>query len=114
MSKAKSVSKSIRLTEEVFTYIDGYQGEGFNQKFENIILDAMISESKRKKRIESLDQEIAKRENEFRKLFEDISAFQSLYRDVIWIARQIDDMRNRVSQMNAAAPAAAGESEVQE
>lgn len=35
----KSISKSIRISEEVFNYINNYRGDGFNQKFENIILD---------------------------------------------------------------------------
>ena len=103
MSKAKSVSKSIRLTEEVFTYIDGYQGEGFNQKFENIILNAMCTEQQRKKRIKELDKRIAEREEVLRKLFDDISSFEYLNREVNYITRQVDVMRKRVSQMNAAA-----------
>ena len=34
----KNVSKSVRLSEKVFNYINDYEGQGFNQKFENIIL----------------------------------------------------------------------------
>ena len=43
----KNVSKSIRLTEDLYKYIDNYCGDGFNEKFENVILDARHSENKR-------------------------------------------------------------------
>lgn len=55
---AKSVSKSIRMTEEVNNYIVNYRGNGFNEKFSNIILDAMKEESERVKRLEVLDLRI--------------------------------------------------------
>lgn len=51
----KCNNKSIRLTDRVYNYIINYRGDGFNQKFENIIIDAMESEKKRNKEIHSLD-----------------------------------------------------------
>ncbi len=52
----KSHSKSIRLNDRVYNYILNYEGDGFNQKFENIILYAMESELKRNDTIKSLDE----------------------------------------------------------
>lgn len=61
---AKPIGKSIRLSEEVFNYIDSYHGDGFNDKFENIILFAMKNEDVLKERIryqqEKLDDIFAK------------------------------------------------------
>lgn len=51
----KCNNKSIRLTDRVYNYIINYRGDGFNQKFENIIIDAMESEKKRNKEIYLLD-----------------------------------------------------------
>lgn len=62
MASQKSISKSIRLTPELYAYIDGYQGNGFNEKFENIILDAKTSEPARKERLEYMDRRIKDRE----------------------------------------------------
>ena len=48
---AKPINKSIRLSEEVFSYIDSYPGAGFNDKLENIVLFAMKNEDVLKERI---------------------------------------------------------------
>lgn len=58
MAEQKSISKSIRLSQELYDYICSYRGEGFNEKFRNIIIDARDSEAQRRKTIESLDKEI--------------------------------------------------------
>ena len=42
----KSIAKSVRLTQEVFDYIDSAPGNGFNEKFENIILEAKRGDRK--------------------------------------------------------------------
>ena len=55
----KSVQKSVRMTKDLYDYIDAYTGEGFNQKFANIILDAQNSEPERLKRLKQLDAQIA-------------------------------------------------------
>ena len=49
----KSIAKSVRLTQEVFDYIDSAPGNGFNEKFENIILEAKRGESDRISRSKS-------------------------------------------------------------
>lgn len=62
MSVSKSVGKSIRLTEDLYQYIDAYRGNGFNEKFANIIQDARDSEADRLLRLSDLDKKIKKRE----------------------------------------------------
>lgn len=114
MSKQKSIAKSIRLTDEVFAYIDGYQGDGFNVKFENIILDAMLAEPTRKKRIKELDQQIARRRKELDSLLSDIDKIHQLARDAIYVSGQVSRMKQIVSQMHAAAPGSEPGVEIQE
>lgn len=58
MAGQKSISKSIRLSPELYDYISSYRGEGFNDKFKNIIEDARDTEPQRRARLESLDDEI--------------------------------------------------------
>lgn len=55
---AKNVSKSIRLSDEVFEYISNYRGEGFNEKFENIILDYKKKEKQINDRIKAEEKEL--------------------------------------------------------
>lgn len=40
----KSIQKSVRMTEEVYNYVMKCQGEGFNEKFENMVKLAVESE----------------------------------------------------------------------
>lgn len=58
----KSVNKSIRLTPELFEYINSYRGDGFNEKFENIILDFRFMEKERASRLEILERRILEKE----------------------------------------------------
>ncbi len=51
----KTVSKSVRMTEEVYGYVMQTPGKGFSEKFENIILTAW-------KRIPELNGEIGRLE----------------------------------------------------
>ena len=56
MTERKSNAKSVRLSDTVMRYILSYRGDGFNEKFENIILDAMESEEKRKLELAHYDK----------------------------------------------------------
>lgn len=64
----KSNNKSVRLDDRIYNYVIKYRGDGFNQKFENIVIDFFESENDRKKRINDLDILISKRENEINSL----------------------------------------------
>ncbi|WP_411337023.1 hypothetical protein [Ruminococcus gauvreauii] len=55
----KTNSKSVRMTDEVLTYVESMEGDGFNQKFENMVLYAMKTEEDRKRQIQYLDDRIA-------------------------------------------------------
>lgn len=58
---AKKVNlKSVRLSDQVMDYVINFEGEGFNQKFENLVLFCMEQEESKKYRITLLDQQIAK------------------------------------------------------
>lgn len=68
----KRVLKSVRMTEELYTYIDNYRGLGFSNRLENIVFDAMCSEQKRLDRIADLDDQIQDRLQLLRSLDSDI------------------------------------------
>lgn len=68
MSEKKSVAKSIRLTQELYDFISNYKGDGFNEKFSNIItfcfkkekeLDRVIAQ--RAKELEDLNTKITEK-----------------------------------------------------
>lgn len=68
----KSISKSIRLTPTVYNYICSYPGNGFNEQFENIILEAKEFEEDRKKKIAWYDECIERKIQEYYKLRDEI------------------------------------------
>lgn len=41
---AKDYAKSVRMTKKVFDYVDQFKGNGFNDKFENLVLHFMETE----------------------------------------------------------------------
>lgn len=39
MDELKSNRKTVRLTDKVYRYIEGYRGDNFNERLENLVLD---------------------------------------------------------------------------
>ncbi len=61
----KSINKSIRLSPKVYNYITSHSGNGFNEQFENIIIESMEFETDRMKRIADLDKMIHEKYSEY-------------------------------------------------
>ena len=89
----KNISKSIRLSKKVYDYIDSFEGEGFNQKFENIILFAMEQEEQKRKRVQELDNLISVRSEELTKLNSNLSKARSETRRFLSAIRGLDGMK---------------------
>lgn len=81
------------MTQEVFDYIDSAPGNGFNEKFENIILEAKRGESDRKKELARLDGEIEKQRKKESLLFDKYHYLESSFRDFVHIHHQIENLR---------------------
>ena len=65
----------MRLTQEVYDYIEQQAGNGFNEKFENIILEAKKGESERKKELARLDKQIRKQQQKQNLVFSQLTNF---------------------------------------
>lgn len=61
---AKEISKSIRLSNEIYDYIMEFEGNGFNEKFENIIVFSIKTELERRKRLSDVEKLIKERTQE--------------------------------------------------
>lgn len=94
-NQKKSISKSVRISEEVYSYIDSAPGKGFNEKFENIILDAQRTESDRKK-------ELARLERQIREARQELSKLLSHDRDLKDFFRIFSDIQHRLTSMKDA------------
>lgn len=84
-----SVAKSIRIPEEIYDYINNYSGEGFNQKFVNVIRDARDTEPERNETLDRLNKQISEREKYLKdtakRLDELASELRSLSFDITYI-----------------------------
>ena len=85
---AKKVNlKSVRLSDQVMDYVINFEGDGFNQKFENLVLFCMEQEETRKQKIAFLDQQIVKQYKKLdalRQLISKISAVSEALLDLEW------------------------------
>lgn len=84
-----SVAKSVRIPEEIYDYINSYSGEGFNQKFVNVIRDARDTEPERNETLDRLKKQISEREKYLKdtakRLDELASELRSLSFDITYI-----------------------------
>lgn len=87
------------MTQEVFDYIDSAPGNGFNEKFENIILEAKRGESDRKAELARLDGEIEKQRKKESLLFDKYHYLESSFRDFMHIHHQIENLRKGIDKV---------------
>lgn len=91
------VGKSIRVEQHVLDYITSYKGNGFNEQFENIILDAMESEKSRLQKIKSLDKTIIEKENRLQDIYTDVRKMESVINSVNNIIRSVGELEDKLN-----------------
>ena len=90
---AKKVNlKSVRLSDQVMDYVINFEGEGFNQKFENLVLFCMEQEESKKQRITLLDQQIARQYKKLYALQQLSSEIGDVRRALTHLERQANDL----------------------
>lgn len=90
----KSISKSIRLSDDVYGYIMAAPGKGFNEKFENIILEAHEAEPELKKRLAELQKSVDDEQRKLYQLFEKYRYLNDYFQVAMSMQRQLDRMQN--------------------
>ena len=89
----KNNLKSVRLSDQVMDYVINFEGEGFNQKFENLVLFCMEQEESKKQRIALLDQQIAR---QYKKLY----ALQQLSSKIGDVRRALTNLEWRANDLS--------------
>ena len=95
---AKKIAKSIRLSDEVYGYIMEMPGNGFNEKFENIILEAKNGEAERKNRLSELEKSIDDCNSQLIQLldrYDYLNCYFSLFASMRY---QLDHMRTNLEK----------------
>jgi len=97
---AKKVNlKSVRLSDQVMDYVINFEGEGFNQKFENLVLFCMEQEESKKQRITLLDQQIAKQYKKLdvlQQISSKIGDVRSALTNLEWKANDLSDLMDKL------------------
>lgn len=97
---AKKVNlKSVRLSDHVMDYVINFEGEGFNQKFENLVLFCMEQEESKKQRITLLDQQIAKQYKKLYALQQLSSEIGDVRRALTHLERQANDLSDLMDKL---------------
>ena len=94
----KNLSKSIRLTQEVYDYIDQAPGKGFNEKFENIILEAKTGAAERKKTLADLDERIKEEQRYLKNLFERYRHLNEFFSRVMHLMHEVDSLERALDK----------------
>lgn len=75
MSEKKEYSRSVRMTNTVREFVESQPGEGFNGKFENMVLYCMAKSPELKKKI-------AEQEKQLKELSTKVAKQQNIVRDI--------------------------------
>lgn len=96
----KSNLKSVRLSDEVLQYVENFEGDGFNQKFENLVYFCMKEEKQKHMLLEDLEQLITLK----RKKLNAIDAFSRnlllTQRNLEAVQSGLEDLRQNLNQIN--------------
>ena len=95
----KNNLKSVRLSDQVMDYVINFEGDGFNQKFENLVLFCMEQEEFKKQRITLLDQQIAKQYKKLYALQQISSEIGDVRRDLINLELRGNDLFNLMDKL---------------
>ena len=91
---AKKVNlKSVRLSDQVMDYVINFEGEGFNQKFENLVLFCMEQEESKKQMITLLDQQIAKQ-------YKKLDVIQQISSEIGGVRRALTNLESRANDLS--------------
>lgn len=91
---AKKVNlKSVRLSDQVMDYVINFEGEGFNQKFENLVLFCMEQEESKKQRITLLDQQIVKQ-------YKKLDVLQQISSEIGGVRRALTDLELKANYLS--------------
>lgn len=95
----KNNLKSVRLSDQVMDYVINFEGDGFNQRFENLVLFCMEQEETRKQKIAFLDQQIVKQYKKLDTLRQLTSEIGDVRRALTHLERQANDLSELMNEL---------------
>lgn len=108
MSDKKSNLKSIRVSDKVLYYIMNYRVNGFNEKFENIILDAMESEDERIATLDMYDKRNKEEKQKYYKMREKLLSLEPMVQACLHVNSRVKELNKSfdvcISKIDPGAP----------
>ena len=95
----KNNLKSIRLSDQVMDYVINFEGDGFNQKFENLVLFCMEQEETKKQKLAFLDEQIVKQYKKLDALRQLTSEIGDVRRALTHLERQANDLSELMDEL---------------
>lgn len=95
----KTVQKSIRLSEDVLAYIEAAPGDGFNNKFENIILSAKRTEPERRRKIDEYDLLIEKRKRQLEQIVEKVETLDITVQAIFSLQSEVRKIQDQLASI---------------
>ena len=95
----KNNLKSVRLSDQVMDYVINFEGDGFNQKFENLVLFCMEQEETKKQKIAFLDQQLIKQYKKLDVLRQLTSEIGDVRRALTHLERQANDLSELMDEL---------------
>lgn len=95
----KNNLKSVRLSDQVMDYVINFEGDGFNQKFENLVLFCMEQEETKKQKIAFLDQQIVKQYKKLDALRQLTSEIGDVRRALTHLERQANNLSELMDEL---------------
>ena len=95
----KNNLKFVRLSDQVMDYVINFEGDGFNQKFENLVLFCMEQEETKKQKIAFLDQQIVKQYKKLDALRQLTSEVGDVRRALTHLERQANDLSELMDEL---------------
>ncbi len=90
----KNISKSVRMTDEVYGIVQEAPGSGFSEKFENIIL----RERRIKPELDEMQRKLEEKRLEVYRLTEQYSCLDGFYRDCEDMCRRLGELRRTLEK----------------
>lgn len=116
---AKNNQKCVRMADEILSIVEKVKGDGFNDKFEKLVLEYHKSIPEREKYLANLNQQIDSKLKDLANIEKRINGLKNiefsldrLRSDVLRITDSATNIVD-VSQIKAAAPAPGNQNEIQ-
>lgn len=101
-------AKSVRMTNRVLAYVEAQQGEGFNAKFEAMVLYCMENEKHLKEESKELERQIAQLAERRNKLASLIDGVERMRWQLDTVMKAAEALADKCDSKGAAAAGAQG------